>query len=345
MPVSKFMALALQHPDHGYYRQASPIGRDGDFITSPEISQVFGELIGLWLATAWDAAGRPQDSLLCEAGPGRGTLLSDALRAIRQTLPAFEAAAAIQLLESSATLRAQQAKTLSPIMPAWLDRFEDLPDRPLFLVANEFLDALPVAQFVFTEAGWCERMIGLDPDDRLVFLPGVSPSAAAMAAGLGLPDDVVAGDIHEVQPGALSLAREIASHLVRHGGAALLIDYGGNHPAGQSTLRGIQRHQLVDPLTEIGDIDLTVDVDFQAIRQAAETAGAAVHGPVGQGPFLEALGVAARRKALVAAAGLDRAATVEQAIDRLVDPDGMGKIFKVMAIAAPALGPLPGFPA
>ncbi|MCY4191711.1 MAG: SAM-dependent methyltransferase [Rhodospirillaceae bacterium] len=343
MPVSLYMTLALQHPKYGYYRQAAPIGLAGDFVTAPEVSQVFGELIGLWMATVWAGAQRPGNSIMCEAGPGRGVLLSDALRAIRQALPDFEASTTLHLVESSETLRAQQAEALSPLAPTWHDSVEDLPEGPLFLIANEFLDALPVTQFIYTADGWRERMIGLDAENQLLFIPGTAPATSAAANGLGLPNEAAVGDIHEVQPGVLSFVREIATRIAQHHGAALLIDYGENSPFGHSTLRGIRSHRIINPLTNAGDSDLTVDVDFRAVRQVARSAGAIVQGPVGMGPFLHALGVETRRTALTKVADAKHAAVVDQAIDRLLDPDRMGKIFKVLAIAAPSSGSLPGF--
>ena len=343
MPVSRFMALALQHPEHGYYRSAAAVGRSGDFITAPEISQVFGELVGLWLADAWDGAGRPDPCILCEAGPGRGVLMADALRAVRRVIPGFAAAARVCLIESNETLRAAQAAALDRAAPVWFEGLDGLPDGPLFLIANEFLDALPVRQFAMTPDGWRERTVALEEDSRLVFAAGDDPAAAIAASGLSLPEIAETGGIGEVQPDALAFVREAARRLVDRGGAALLLDYGGNLPAGRSTLRGIRDHGLADPLERIGETDLSVDVDFDRLRIAAEQAGTAVFGPVGQEAFLRALGIETRRAALKASAAPKNAAAVDAAIDRLLDPAGMGTAFKAMAVAAPSCALLPGF--
>ena len=345
LPVFRLMALALHHPEHGYYRQAEPIGRRGDFVTAPEISQAFGELAGLWLAEAWDRAGRPDPCILCEAGPGRGALMADALRAIRQVVPGFAAAARLYLIESSERLRPAQADALAGAAPVWIGGLDALPDGPLFLIANEFLDALPIRQFVMTPGGWRERAVALGDDGRLVFAAGADPAGALAAAGMSLPETAEPGEIREIQPDALAFVRGLAHRLVATGGAALLIDYGGNLPAGRSTLRGIKGHALADPLGEIGETDLSVDVDFVLLGRAAVSAGAVVLGPVRQGTFLQSLGIEARRAALKASAAADDAAAVDAAIDRLIDPAAMGSAFKAMALAAPSCASLPGFAA
>lgn len=343
LPVSRFVSLALQHPEHGYYRRSAAIGRGGDFITAPEISQVFGELVGLWLAGVWEQAGRPDPCVLCEAGPGRGVLMADALRAIRRVIPAFADALRLYLIESNETLRAAQAGALADAAPVWIDGLDGLPEGPLFLIANEFLDALPVRQFVMTADGWRERAVALGDDGKLVFAAGDNPASAPMAAGLSLPENAEEGDIGEFQPAALAFVGELAQRLVASGSATLLIDYGGNIRAGQSTLRGIRGHALVDPLGEVGETDLSVDVDFVQLREAAEAAGAAVFGPVGQGALLRSLGIEARCTALKASASAGEVAAIDSAIDRLVDPGAMGTRFKALAIVPPACASLPGF--
>ena len=346
MPVSQFMALALQHPEHGYYRQAMPIGQAGDFTTAPEISQVFGELIGLWVASVWDQGGQPSPSLFCEAGPGRGVLMADALRAANRTVPAFGKAAQVYLIDSSTTLRALQAEALSNATPVWCENVGDLPAGPLFFLANEFLDALPVQQWVMTEDGWRERVVALGGGDRLAFAASDDPATGLAATGLDLPANARTGAVHESQVQALQLVGDLARRLCQAGpSGALLIDYGHVGQNGQSTFRGIRDHAFVDPLCDVGAIDLTADIDFGALRHAAEAEGATVFGPLGQGEFLQSLGIEARRAALKQQAGDDLRQTIDAAIDRLVDPSAMGAIFKVMAIASPTLGPLPGFPA
>ena len=345
LPVSRFMTLALHHPEYGYYRQATAIGRRGDFITAPEISQVFGELAGLWLAEAWNRAGRPDPCILCEAGPGRGVLMADALRAVRLVVPGFFAAARLYLIESSETLRAAQADALAGAAPVWIEGLDALPDGPLFLIANEFLDALPVRQFVMTPGGWRERAVALDEDGRLVFAAGADPAGALAASGLSLPETAETGEIREIQPDAFAFVRGLGRRLLTGGAAALLIDYGGNFPAGRSTLRGIRGQALADPLSEIGETDLSVDVDFTRLGEAAVSAGAVVLGPVRQAAFLESLGIEARRSALTGPASAEDAGVIDTGIDRLVDPAAMGSAFKAMALAAPSCTSLPGFAA
>jgi len=346
LPVSRFMALALQHPEHGFYRRATAIGRHGDFITAPEISQVFGELVGLWLAEAWDRTGRPDPCVLCEAGPGRGVLMADALRAVRRVLPAFNDALSLYLIESSETLRATQADVLAdaePRGPVWIEGLHGLPEGPLFLIANEFLDALPVRQFIMTPNGWRERAVALGDDGRLVFAASDNPADAVAASGLSLPENAEEGEVREFQPEALKFICDVSKRLVACGGAALLVDYGGNFPAGRSTLRGILSHGLVDPLDNIGETDLSVDVDFGRLAYSAGAAGAAVFGPVGQGALLRSLGIEARRTALKESAPMEEAEAIDSAIDRLVDPAAMGTAFKALALAPPTCSPLPGF--
>ncbi len=344
LPVSRFMALALQHPEHGYYRRAVAIGRRGDFITAPEISQVFGELAGLWLAEAWDRAGKPDPCILCEAGPGRGVLMADALRAVRRVVPAFGDAPRLHLIESNETLRAAQASALADAAPVWIDGLDGLPEGPLFLIANEFLDALPVRQFVMTPNGWRERAVALGGDGRLIFTAVDDPASALAAAGLSLPGKSETGEVREFQPDALGFVEALARRLVACGGAALLVDYGGNVSAGGSTLRGIRGHELVDPLADIGETDLSVDVDFGRLADSAEAAGAIAFGPVGQGALLRSLGIEVRRTALKQSAPADRASAIDAAIDRLIDPAAMGTAFKALALTSPACPALPGFP-
>ena len=343
LPVSRFMALALQHPEHGYYRRAAAIGRGGDFITAPEISQVFGELVGLWLAGAWDRAGRPDPCIVCEAGPGRGVLMADALRAIRRLVPEFAAAASLHLIETNETLRAIQAGALADAAPIWIDRLDAAPEGPLFLIANEFLDALPVRQFIMTPNGWRERAVALGENGTLVFAAVDNPAGAVAAAGFSLPEEAVTGEIREFQPDALDFVDRLSKRLVARGGAALLVDYGGNAPAGRSTLRGIRNHRLVDPLGNMGETDLSADVDFDRLTNSAEAAGASVSGPIGQGALLRSLGIEARRTALRESAPTEKAEAVDSAIDRLVDPAAMGTAFKALALAPPACPLLPGF--
>jgi SAM-dependent MidA family methyltransferase len=340
LPVDRYMALCLGHPAHGYYTTRDPFGADGDFTTAPEISQMFGELIGLWAAEVWRLMGAPHPVQLVELGPGRGTLMADLLRAAR-VVPGFLAAADGHLIETSPALRARQAERLSsnPVPTAWHTAFSEVPAGPAIVVANEFFDALPVRQYLRTERGWCERLVGLGDGGRLTFGLAAEPDRR-------LPDSGAVGDVLEWPAVALEIVGDLAARLLAQGGAALVIDYGHSASAFGDTLQAVKRHAFADPLAEPGEADLTVHVDFARLAEAARGGGAAVHGPVPQGDFLRALGIDARAGALQARATPAQAADIESALHRLTDtgPQGMGGLFKAMAISHPNLTALPGFP-
>ncbi len=336
--VARFMAEALGNPAHGYYAGSGrdPLGAAGDFVTAPEISQMFGELVGLWCVATWQAMGAPERFRLVELGPGRGTLMADALRAAA-AVPAFEAAATLHLVERSEALRAQQEHSLSQHEPQWHGAFGEVPDGPAIIVANEFFDALPVHQFVATAGGWRERMVGLAEDGEgfaLRLAPGPTPALALLAA-LAVDRDSVA----EVCPAGLSLASEIAGRVAAQGGVALVIDYGrcGATGATGDSLQALRGHRRHDPLADPGQADLTALVDFAALARAAAEAGAVVHGPVSQGDFLRALGIETRAATLSRAADARQAGDIVAALTRLTSPEGMGELFQVLAIADPTL--------
>ncbi|MFZ4530574.1 MAG: class I SAM-dependent methyltransferase [Alsobacter sp.] len=334
--IDRYMALALADPGDGYYTTRDPFGVAGDFTTAPEITQMFGELIGLWAAAVWQRMGAPPRVVLCELGPGRGTLMRDALRAAR-ALPPFRAAIDLHLVETSPVLRAVQAETLAEcgLQPTWHASLQSVPPGPLLLLANEFLDALPVRQFVRCEGGWHERLVGLDADGGLAF--GLSPSAYP-----ALRVSAKVGAVLEIAAIATGVVSSLATRLVRSGGAALMLDYGSVQSGFGDTLQAVSRHTPVDPLHRPGDCDLTVHVDFFAIATAARTAGATVSGPVEQGVFLRALGLVERAAVLAPKAG---AAVVDAAVARLAGhgPGEMGGLFKALSFGDPALGLLPGF--
>ena len=337
IPVERYMAECLGHPEHGYYRTRDPLGAAGDFVTAPEVSQMFGELIGLWCADHWDRTGRPDPVLLVELGPGRGTLMADALRAAI-ALPAFRAALHPHLVETSPVLRARQAEALAGADPVWHTDLETVPDAPLLLVANEFLDALPVRQLLNAGAGWRERMVTVE-GGHLAFVPGaqeVDPPPFAR--------DAPPGSVAELRPAADSLAAAVAGRLLHRGGAALFLDYGHLGSAPGDTLQALRGHAYAEVLADPGEADLTAHVDFAAFARAARAAGAAVHGPVSQAEFLAALGIGARAETLKRGAGPARAAEIDAALDRLLGPAQMGRLFKAVALTAPH-GPAPaGFP-
>ena len=337
MPLADYMAECLMHPQHGYYATRDPFGRSGDFITAPEISQMFGELIGLAVAQAWLEAGAPTPFVLAEAGPGRGTLMADLWRATRE-VPGFHAAARLWLVETSPHLRAVQAERLAGSGVQWADRIEALPPGPLFLIANEFLDALPIRQFQRQGAGWAERLVGLDATGALCF--GLTPPRPLAALDARLAD-TREGDVVEINPGAEAVAAALGARIASDGGLALLIDYGDAVSLGD-TFQAMRAHAPADPLAAPGLADLTAQVAFAPLVAAARAAGAAVAGPTPQGLWLERLGITARAQRL--AANL-RGAALEAHVAahrRLTHPAEMGQLFKMIALHSPGLTP-PGF--
>lgn len=337
--VADYMGLALAHPEVGYYATRDPFGGAGDFITAPEISQVFGELLGLWCAERWQAMGQPERVLLVELGPGRGTLMADALRAAK-LLPEFRAALEVHLVERSPFLRQRQQEILAPAKVVWHDDLASLPDGPLLLLANEFFDALPIRQFQKIRDGWAERMISLnDAQDGLQW--GLGPNLPPV---LPFPSEAPAGAIREISPASTSIAQAIGERLAHFGGAALIVDYGYQQAALGDSFQAVKRHQPVDPLDGPGDADLTAHVDFQALSAAAEKGGARVHGPVEQGVFLTALGIKERTEALAKAATPPQRRQLLAALDRLTSFNQMGSLFKVLALTDVSSSTPAGFP-
>ncbi|MFC5083747.1 class I SAM-dependent methyltransferase [Microvirga arabica] len=334
--VERYMGLCLRH----YYATRDPLGAAGDFTTAPEISQMFGELIGLWMLEVWNGMGRPAPCRLVELGPGRGTLMADLLRATR-LLPGFKAAATVHLVETSPSLKQRQQAALaaSGLPVQWHDRIEDVPSGPTLLVTNEFFDALPVRQFAATDRGWCERLVGLDGED-LIFGLRPEPEPA-----LGKP--LRLGDILEWPAVSIDIVGTLAGRLAHDGGAGLILDYGYWGPAFGDTLQALKNHQPVDPLQEPGEADLTTHVDFHRLAQAAAAQGSRVHGIVTQGDFLQALGIETRANALKAHATPAQAADIDRALARLTErgPTGMGELFKVLAVTDEAIQAVPGLPA
>lgn len=318
IPLADYMAEALMHAEHGYYATRDPFGAAGDFTTAPEISQMFGELIGLSLAQAWLDQGSPAHFALAEFGPGRGTLMADILRAT-SAVPGFHAAAQIHLVETSPVLRAQQAKRLDA---TWHNDVTTLPDLPLFLVANEFFDALPIRQFHRDPAGWREVQIGPD------LTAGLSAPAPIALLDHRLAD-TQAGDIVEHCPALAPIIAQIGERIAARGGAALIVDYGDWRSLGD-TLQALQNHTPVDPFVDPGSADITAHVDFEAIATAASPALYTRLTP--QGVFLESLGITQRAQALAASlsdAALDAHVAAHR---RLTHPSEMGTLFKVLGL-------------
>lgn len=342
LSLAAYMAMALYDPQEGYYARQSPIGAAGDFVTAPEISQIFGELIGLWCAALWQAMGRPQRVTLAELGPGRGTLASDLMRAAA-TVPEFRRALDLVLVERSPVLRQVQRERLAGARPRWIERLDEAPAGPLLLVANEFFDALPIRQFVRVGRHWAERRVGLDAQDRLAFVDGFADPAASLMVPKPLRAAAPAGAVVEVCPSGLALAAALGRRFAEAPGAALIVDYGHFPSAPGSTLQAVQQHRAVPVLDDPGTADLSAHVDFAALAEAARTAGAVVWGPVPQGRFLSALGAEARLAALCARATPNQRRELESGVRRLLDPSEMGTLFKALAFASPSLPPPPGF--
>lgn len=337
MTIAAYMETVLAGPG-GYYRDRDPLGEEGDFITAPEVSQMFGELLGLWCVDTWQRLGSPASFHLVEIGPGRGTLMQDALRAARVT-PGFLAAKILHLVEISDPLKRCQAERLTDHRPHWHTSLATVPAGPMLLIANELFDALPVHQFIMTESGWRERVITLHAD-RLAFAH-IAPGAAF---GLLRPAhrQAVPGDIAEVSPAAVTLADGLARRLVAEGGAALLIDYGPAESGLGDTFQALRQHHFHDPLLAAGEADLTAHVDFAALAEAAHQAGASTFGPVTQGDFLRSLGLELRTDMLAAKADPATAEILRRQCRRLIAPDEMGRLFKVLALTGPDLNELAG---
>ncbi|HUI95312.1 MAG TPA: SAM-dependent methyltransferase [Xanthobacteraceae bacterium] len=344
MPVSEFMGHCLGHPKFGYYVTHDPIGAGGDFTTSPEISQMFGELLGLWSAAVWRQMGAPANVRLIELGPGRGTMMHDMLRAAH-VMPDFRRALAVDLVETSPVLRARQQQTLGKVdvAVAWHDALADVPEGPAIIVANEFFDALPVNQAVRQADGWHDRIVNIDDHGNLAFaLAGETLKFFEQT----LPPQVrmaEVGAIYEWRGDGLPL--EIGRRVVHGGGGALIIDYGHAESMIGDTFQALRSQRRADPLLSPGLADLTAHVDFQALGSSAESIGARVHGPVDQATFLRRLGIEQRAANLKKVAPPEKAAAVDLALARLTagGASGMGHMFKALGISTPEIAALPGF--
>ncbi len=347
--VAQFMTVALLDPKEGYYATRDPFGpsslgsKGGDFITAPEISQMFGEMLGLWLVQAWADQGCPKNPRLVELGPGHGTLMADILRTAR-VAPEFLVDLEVVLVEASPLLQEAQGDKLRGLGAdiSWQAQFDDsLTDRPLFLVANEFFDALPVRQYVKSERGWCERMITTQGGELAFALAPVALPPAALPPGL---EQAPNGAVYETSPAAAALTEDIARTIAARGGAGLIVDYGyGARTGFAETLQAVSGHRFADVLAEPGEDDLSAHVDFAALAAAGARGGAAIFGPVTQGLFLAHLGITERAEQLIKA-NPDQANDLLAAIERLIGNDKMGQLFKVLALMPPASADVAGFP-
>jgi len=347
MSVAQFMTIALLDPKEGYYATRDPLGSGGDFITAPEVSQMFGEMIGLWLVQAWADQGCPKNPRLVELGPGRGSLMADILRTAA-VAPEFLADLEVVLIEASPALQQIQADKLrgqNGVLVAdisWQAQFGDsLDDRPLFLVANEFFDALPMRQYVKTKRGWCERLVTASQGELTFALaPVPAPIATIPADREKAPD----GGVYETSPAATALAQVIARIIAAKGGAALILDYGYAEASGFSeTLQAVSGHRFADTLAEPGEDDVSAHVDFAALAQAGRRGGANVSGPVTQGLFLANIGIVERAEQLMKA-NVENSRDLLTATERLIGNDQMGILFKVLAFVPPAISDVAGFP-
>jgi SAM-dependent MidA family methyltransferase len=341
--LTDYFALCLADPEYGYYRTREPFGQSGDFITAPEISQLFGELIGMFLFEAWRRHGEPANVLIAEIGPGRGTMMADILRVLSRLSPALYEIASVHLVETSERLQKVQSQTLvaHKFKITWHDSFEDVPDGFLLLVANELFDAIPIRQFVKTELGFRERMVGLDADDNLCFAAGVATIDPDLLPAPG--QDVPVGTIFEVAPARDAVMAAIASRLKRTDGSALIIDYGHMATNFGETLQAIRAHQFDPPLAHPGEADITSHVDFEQLARRAVAEGLRINGLTYQGDFLLAMGITERAEALARGKDLIVQEGIRQDAERLAGSgEGkMGDLFKVLAVSHPPVALVP----
>jgi NADH dehydrogenase [ubiquinone] 1 alpha subcomplex assembly factor 7 len=324
--VDAFMAQALYDPKDGYYIVQRPIGVAGDFTTSPEITQIFGELVGLWLAQSWLDLGAPAPFYLIELGPGQGTLMADVLR-VGAKVPGFLEAAQVHLVESNLHLRTVQKTKLSDFAPTWHDQLSDVPEGPCLIFGNEFLDCMPIRQFVCAQDGWREKQVGVNNEGRLAF--GLGPRLALPPKNARLDDEI--GAVRELAPALSSFVATLHSRFAGQVGRALLIDY--NDPAGHpgDTLQALYRHIKVHPLDHVGAADITAHVDFAALVRWANATQLPYDGPISQSAFLTFLGIEERARTLIAA-NPSCANDVQAAIERLTSEAHMGALFSVICI-------------
>jgi NADH dehydrogenase [ubiquinone] 1 alpha subcomplex assembly factor 7 len=344
MPVGQYMALCLTDPEHGYYMQRDPLGARGDFITAPEISQMFGELLGLWSMAVWKLMGEPDSLRLIELGPGRGTMMLDILRTA-YALPEFRKALRLHFVEVSPLLEERQRRAISSsnVPVEWHKTLDQVPYGPSIVLANEFFDALPVQQAVMCVDGWHERVVKLDQQGRLQYSNARDPIPLFEQMLPKTLRDAAIGEIFEWR--ADNVALELGRRVARTAGAALVIDYGHIESATGDTLQAVGQHTYANPLQGPGTVDLTAHVDFQALAQAAESMGARVFGPLDQAAFLRNLGIESRAAVLRKAVPPSKVPEIDSALERLTSTArlGMGQLFKVIGFAHPKIGALPAF--
>ncbi len=351
LSLHDYMEACLGDPEFGYYIAREPFGRGGDFITAPDICQVFGELLGLWCVQVWRELGQPRNGKLIELGPGRGALMSDALRAA-SLVPEFLQSVEVHFVETSKALRAEQEQLIKGQATEhgrdipqlfWHDRLQDVPPGPSFLIANEFVDALPIAQTLFKQGQWFERLVGLDEAGHFTFLLADKPCPDPDGLSL-ISRPAVEGDIVEHRPGATILLEQIAKRASAHPLAGLLFDYGYDKRAFGDSFQALRNHQFSDPLRDPGLADVTAHVDFASLSHLAQELELTVAGPVTQREFLVALGVRERAAQLLQGQqNMIAAGQFMTGLQRLIEPDQMGSLFKVMALVGGGQPQVPGF--
>lgn len=344
LSVAEYMEQALTHPEHGYYMRQDPFGVNGDFITAPEISQMFGELLGLWAGVSWIMAGSPSSVNLVELGPGRGTLMADMMRAA-PLVEGFAEAVVVHMVETSPVLRAIQEQTLKEVpfcnTPYWHKALADVNEGASIIIANEFFDSLPIEQYFRAGDYWCQRVIDVNPDaDGLCFVLLPPFDEPEIPPGLiNVESDVMV----EFCPSALDLTGDVSQLIAEYGGAALFIDYGHAQSTSGETLQAIKDHTFHDPLIDPGKADLTAHVDFAALSQRVFASGSRALGPITQGNFLNSLGINERADSLLKEANTEQAKDIHSALKRLTDVEEMGELFKVMAVVQQGAPIPPGF--
>ena len=341
--VARFMQMASSDPEYGYYQTRDPLGVQGDFITSPEISQIFGEIIGLWCVVTWQNAGRPGNTMLVELGPGRGTLMADILKTAKKVAPEFINALKVHLIETSPVLKQQQKAVLKDYEIKWYNDIETIPSGPALIIANEFFDALPIEQYVMTKNGWQLRHITVDKKfDNLSFIT-VPLKKQEFPIFLNRISNAKIGSIFERNAASEEIMKSIADRIRDNGIASLIIDYGHTQTQLGETLQGVKSHKYHNPLTDMGEIDLTSHVDFETLAATSVSLGTRAHGPITQRDFFTTLCIEQRTKALIAKAEAHQVPLLIEGSRRLIAEDGMGTLFKVMAITPERLEIPAGF--
>lgn len=341
MPVAEYMSVCLFDPENGYYTTSQPIGLQGDFVTAPEISQMFGELVAVWLIAAWTAGGRPRNPVICEIGAGRGTLMRDIVRTVGQLSPGMLENAAIRIVETSPRLQKEQQQTLADtgVNVRWHQAIDELPHQPLYVVANELFDAIPVRQLVCSERGWVERCVGINKNGALEFV----------ASGLSIPGDVLpaghaqqsVGAIFEHAPARAAMMTGLAARIAYDGGGGIFFDYGHTETGFGDTLQAVRGHKMVDVFDRPGEADITSHVDFRELALAAYREGLSAR-LMEQGRFLVKMGLVERAGQLGAGKPKAEQEGLKAAVERLAGADGMGTLFKCLAVYPPSLS-LPPF--